>query len=179
MTKPEVLGAYLSDALERHNHWISVADAKAGALLVTVPALLALYGSTLIAETNLHWNGVRDWGGLCHEALPVLYLLLIGLTAVSGLLVLWFSFQALDPRVTKASTRRGMVFFGDIAKEELRAYEASVFRLEDDVLRKDYIEQVHTTAKIADVKFRHVRWSLRSAVVFIMLSILTYVPSIV
>ncbi len=179
MTRPEVLDAYLNDALERHNHWIAVADAKAGALLVTVPALLALYGATLMAETKAHWTGVRRWGGLCHEALPLLYLLLIALTAAAGLLVLWFSFRALDPRVTGASRRQGMVYFGDIAKQKQQAYEADVFRLEEDTLRKDYIEQVHATAKIADTKFWHVKWSLRCAIGFIVLSILTYIPSII
>jgi hypothetical protein len=179
MTKPEVLDAYLNDALARHDHWISVADAKAGALLVTIPALLALYGSTLIAEAKSHWNGVRDWGGLCHEALPLVYLGLIGLTALSGSLVLWFSFQALDPRVIRASKQRGMVFFGDIAQEKLQVYEADVLRLQADELRKDYIEQVHATAKIAATKFQHVKWSIRWAVGFILMSIATYVPSIV
>lgn len=133
----------------------------------------------LIAESKVHWSGVRNWGRLFHETLPLLYLLLIALTAVSGLLVLWFSFQALDPQVTRTSKRRGIVFFGDIAKDELQAYEADVFRLQDDELRKDYIEQVHATAKIADTKFRQVRWSLRCAIVFIVLSIATYIPSII
>lgn len=176
--KPD-LDNYIRDAMDRHSHWISVADAKAGALIVAIPALLALYGPAVMGEARLQWLDIRPWDGWDNEAAPVAYLSLVAFLALSGLTVLTHAFLALNPSVDRNVNRPGTVFFGDIAKYCRSSFTAKLNRMSEADMRADYAEQIHTTARIAAAKFRHVQLSIRWLAVFVTVSVFAYIPTII
>ena len=78
---------------------------------------------------------------------------------------------AVYPRVTHGSASRGVTYFGDVAGlgtvDELRS---ALKRSETDPAERS-VTQLHVIARIADRKYRFIRWGLKALAVAIVLTV--------
>jgi len=120
------------------NHYVTVADAKAGAVVAGALALLALY---LSASTSKHW-------------LPIA---LAGAALVVGT-------AALFPRLPKG--RQGVLFWEDIRNHgSEEAYVDAVRRMGAADVEAAYARQNYHAATVVHAKMQVTRWALAAFVV--------------
>lgn len=138
------------------NEWIRHADAKATATLAFTGALGALLYNLVKKQTD---------AGVAFNIFAVVTCIALGLA-------LLFCGLTLTPRVKDNDQDAdpdtiNRVFFGSITKHydgQRPAYRDVVRTLTEDPheLIRDLADQIHTNARIATTKNRHVQWAIRS-----------------
>ncbi len=165
-----------SQLLDRNGQWIGVADTKAGVILgflvatfplLTAPALPAVQKVVMAIPHNANFWAYLPVAGFI--ALLVLFL-------VAALVTLVRVLMTLSPRLTRQG-KSSLIFFGDIAGQEYRQWQQHMLALDPQMLALEVLEQVYTTASIADRKHKHVRQAIRALIVTILLGLALYVLS--
>jgi len=126
------------------NTYITTADQKASILLTAQFAFLGFYGS-----------GVSE---IWKMATPE-FKLLSGLTIASGLIAAVLAGLVVYPRSPKGG-EEGLVFWESIIRKTQSEFEHDVSKLDDENALRELIEQNHSLAKVADKKYRFMRYAL-------------------
>jgi hypothetical protein len=173
-TRPEIDRIeILSAQLERNARWIDAADAKAGAVLVFVTAVVGLLLAPLVAGVEIALGSAPPKDTFSLHIIATVYVAATGIAFFAALNSLLESFRALLPQVKRTGTR-GDVFFGDIAHRSLREWERQVESLTAPSLILDLTEQVHRTARIANFKHHRARSAIHGAAWTVGFGLLAY-----
>lgn len=145
---------------ERNCDWIKFSDTKAG-------ILLTIYG---IIITIIYSNSSDLYLVLNQSKILVFTSTVVGITSIISVS---FSFLCINPRL-KNTNIKSNIFFGTITKNHLnlKSFKES---LKKHKLKEDLQEQVYTTSKIADKKFKNITWSIR----FFVLSLFILIINII
>ncbi len=142
--------------LERHLHWISSAEVKAGAIVAINTAML---GALAAAFSALPSKEHSAWANLLSFVAAACLLSAVFCTAMSVL-----------PRTD--GPPKSYVFFGKIVKRSAADYLDAFQRADDSAFLDDCIDQVYRNAEIACAKFRWVRsammWSFAALLPWII-----------
>ncbi len=163
-----------SQLLDRNGQWIGVADTKAGVILAFLvaafPVFLAPAFPVALKLIKTLPSHASVWLYVFVVGFLVLLVLFFIVSLISLLHVLW----ALLPRLTR-QRKPGHIFFGDIASQEFEQWRQGVQLLDPHLLATEVLEQVYTTACIADIKHKHVRTAIRFLIATIFLGLILFV----
>lgn len=123
--------------------YIKFGDAKAGALIGAGSALSAALG-VFTKEFLTAISGMSCW-------VQVLGLVCSGFVAISSLLMLWYSVQALSPKTPTANS--SLASFPDVAGMSPTDYAARVVQLDAHGIAREYAHVNVTLSRIAAAKF--------------------------
>lgn len=152
---------HIRDLLNRNGRWIEVADAKAGVVIVFATALAQQVTGPALGKAALLIPAAYRTARAEEIVAVLVYVLLLTVTAALSGLALLDSFRALTPRLTrKRETRHA--YFGDIAASSHDKLVEYFAEASDNEIRHDLIEQVQTTAEIADIKFRRASRAIKA-----------------
>ncbi|MDC7806379.1 DUF5706 domain-containing protein [Luteimonas sp BLCC-B24] len=132
---------HLRWVLERQIHWISAADAKAGALIAVY---IALFTVTLAALEATHPTpGIK------------------ALLALGGALMCVGLAMALCVFLPRTEYQYPSdIYFGGIVKWDVLSFIDRAASLDAEAIAKDLVQQIYVNADIATVKHRYVKRSL-------------------
>jgi hypothetical protein len=139
---------FAQDVLSRNDAAIQFSEAKSGFLF----ALMGLLLNGVIGSSERFVSGLNSTD-LALKSLTIL----LAIAYVGGVLLsVYAAFMIILPRL-KSSREESVVFFGDVARHELRPFVAKYNKL----TKKDYVQhlirQIHATSLIANTKFQYVR----------------------
>jgi hypothetical protein len=161
----------LSKQYERVNHWINLADTKAG-------ALLAFHG-IMLTITFDHIDNVKTlvFSDFWH------FLLIIGVFAFSVASII-FAVLVFIPKLENSTKQRmkfkSLIYFNEIAERSFDDFSEEAIKTyysNPSEMEKDYLRQIWINSKIAKSKFSKVLSSFRclmGAFTFYFLLIITY-----
>lgn len=150
LTKAELAGR----TQDHLNKYIAAADQKASILLT---GQLAFLGLTATAAKDL----INTNGGS-------LYWLSIG-TAVAGIAAAFLAIVVIYPRTP--SPEKGFIFWGNITEyDSAEDFQDAFEGLSDSDIDREVVTQNYMLAKVADKKYKYLRWSLRATVLMVILA---------
>ena len=133
----------LENNLNRIHEWIRAADSK-------VSILLALEG---IVITLLLSDGFTDYvKGIQYNywntIMVIASLVLLFVSAYKAVL-------AIIPRLKRKKKKASLLYFGDVAQMDLKAYEKAMKEMSEDEYVEHLLEQTHISSAIATSKHKH------------------------
>lgn len=150
LTKAELAGR----TQDHLNSYITAADQKASILLT---GQLAFLGLTATATGDL----INTDGGS-------LYWLSIG-TAVAGIVAAFLAITVVYPRAP--SPEKGFIFWGNITEyDSAEDFQNAFAGLSNSDIKSVVITQNYMLAKVADKKYKYLRWSLRATALMVILA---------
>lgn len=153
----------LEATLTRIHDWIKSADQKAG----TFFALEGLF-ITLVLPSSILWvkNILQEGHSFSFFA------------GVGAIVVLLFSFLkvlvVITPRLNRKGVAKSLLYFGDISKRKLPDFKEKVKLLTPEKYREQLVEQIHTSSLIATSKHEHIRDSILSFLLTLVLSFTSF-----
>lgn len=169
--------SFLSESLQRNERWIALADAKAGATLLIIPALTGLFGVPLAQHVREAIDVALDAPNYWALVGSVIYATVVGFAAWAGLESIYHAYRALSPQLKPATSETSVIFFKHITGQSLSSWEKAIEHLDDEQLQLDYARQVYETSRICGEKFDQVTQAMHLGAVFIVLSIIAYIPT--
>ncbi len=175
---PDRLQAFLSESLQRNERWIALADAKAGTILVLIPAIAALAGPAIVTFAKRRLDQLFHPGMLGPLVGNILYGILLLILAASGAWALGHAIAVVIPRVNNSHlVKDGVVFFGHVSGRTLPAWQRDLTSLSQNTLMNDYAEQVLTTAQISQQKLHYMRTAIIAGSLFLVTTVLAFIPT--
>lgn len=153
----------LEATLARIHDWIKSADQKAA----TFFALEGLF-ITLVFPSSILWvkNILQEGHHLSFFA------------GVSAIVVLLFSLYkvsvVITPRLNRKGATKSLLYFGDISKRKLPDFKEKIKMLTPERYREQLVEQIHTSSLIATSKHEHIRDSIISFLLTLVLLVTSF-----
>lgn len=157
-----------SQLLDRNGQWIGVADTKAGAILAFIVIAFPLFAAPALPLLQKSVQTVFAHETLWHSLSAVILLALVAMFFGTALLTLALVLMTLSPRLTRQG-KSGLIFFGDIARQQYHQWQQDMFELDVDKLTQQVVEQIYATACIAHHKHVLVRRAIH-ALFFVLFS---------
>jgi hypothetical protein len=156
----------LETNLKRVHEWIVAADQKVSIFLAFQGVLLTLLFPNIFSWTKNNFYNFSYYN---------LLFLIIGifLTIYS----LYKSTSAIIPRVTKDGNKKSIIYFGDIAKFNLKDFKKATKETNNDEYEIELVEQIHISSKIATKKhsqFRDAIFTLFAGIILLIISFLLF-----
>jgi hypothetical protein len=146
---PEGFGKGINDYF---NHYVTVSDAKAGAILVANFILL---------------GGLINIQFCCCIAIPYL------LTGIVSILSIIFCIVVLYPRLPKAE--KGLIFWENLKSySTLNEYLNDVRQLDNSKVEEEYAKQNWHVSKVLSTKNKHIRSAIISFDISLILLVVTF-----
>lgn len=171
----EQYNAY-SQLLDRNGQWIGVADTKAGVILgflvATFPILAAPALPVVQKIIRAIPSNANFWAYLPASGFITLFVLFLIAATITLIQVL----ATLTPKLER-QRKPGLIFFGDIAGQEYQKWLQYMLKLNPQMLALQVLEQVYTTAYIANCKHKYVRRAICALMVTMFLGLTLYALS--
>lgn len=176
MNESELRLQFLEAQLQRNERWTSLADAKAGAVLVSVPALSGLAAPRVVQFSIDRYSALIALAESGWEVpATILYGALVLIVVVFATLSVWYAVNAIAPRTkVKGQDIGGNIFFRHVSSRGFKSFNDSVLTMDLDDQVNEYIRQVFATASVCDEKYKQVQCAIRFAVWFVGSSLLAY-----
>lgn len=138
----------IENNLNRVHEWIRAADTKVGILLALEGIVITLLLSDAFTNSakSLHFN--------CWTTIFIIAsIVLLFVSAYKAIL-------AIIPRLKRGKKKGSLLYFGNVADMELKAYEKAMKEMNESEYIEELLEQTHISSKIAASKHRHFRDSI-------------------
>jgi len=150
----------IENNLNRVHEWIKAADQK-------VSILFALEGIiiTFIFTDVVIWVKRTIETGRC-------YSVIVGIGG--GILLLFSVYKAvvaIMPRIKRKNNGGSLLYFGDIAKMKLSVFKERTRKVSKEKYEEQLLEQIHASSVIAASKYTHLKdsiWSLLLGMILLM-----------
>jgi len=169
----EQYGVY-SQLLDRNGQWIGIADTKAGVVLGFLIASFPVFAAPALPVAQLLVKSFPSHPSLWADVLVAGFIVLLVVFFAVALMSLLHVLLTLLPRLTR-QRKPGLLFFSDIANQEYEHWQRDILALDSQILAAQVLEQVYTTACIADIKHKHVRRAIRFLMATIFIGVMLYV----
>lgn len=131
------------------NSWINNVDSKASFALAFVSVILGFCISNGKNNAIVRWINAKEktfMVGL--EAVLVLAFIICCIVTVIVLL------SVLIGSTKNKDHKKSLVFFGSVSKLDVSEYERKALHMDENTIKKELVEQIHTNSQICSNKFR-------------------------
>jgi len=156
MSDPVIPSDLLDNILSRNLEWVRAADSKAAPFLAIDTAMLGVL-VTFSAKMS-SWNTPA--------------IVACALTTFLLLISIGYLIAVSFPRLS--GPQNSLIFFGEISKLSLDDYQKNLKKLTQTELDKDFAQQCHRNAEIANTKFKYAR----NAMLSLYLSVIPWLVSL-
>lgn len=149
----------LTDNLARINEWTKAADTKAAGIGAITAILIAVMKDTISAFSTLADNTLNNGTGFWWFLVATILLALLLYSLVRTIIFLLLAMKA-----RTKNTKKNLLFFGHISAMSQTQYLKAMRAKTIEQIEEDLINQTHTNAEIATVKFKLINHAVVSVV---------------